>query len=490
MDLMFTGVMLDAGRCLEKHHYYRHAIDFAAQRGLNTLLWHFADDQGCAMRFDSIPDIESPHAFTKTEMRSLVAFARSRGVNLIPELATLGHTAYLTRLPRYRHLAESDQMFSCICPVAPETRPLLTALLEETCDVFDSPVIHAGLDESNFGHHPLTAEAIRIKGRTDIFAEHILFVHDVLTRRGRQMWMWADGLLHDQALADQLPRDIVQCNWRYRPEEPLDTTQGLIDRGYDVVLCSASISSQQMLFPGEQFALPNLRSLHQHETLKPAGRLINGRGRVIGRINTVWTPVRYIADSLWLGLDLAFAVMRDGSLADLDARINAFGLEFYGLTDVVDWNHACQIVLQQSPLRDEWLAAITMQPTDTERFRDTAMQWKIAAEKLSDISSKVKHHRREFDAFLLLVQLAELAYSLSSTVEQMTAEEASHAAEQWQAMITRVDQQWDIERFSDDPRKYAAPIAHYEGDHLIPMMSRGLDRLTARAEAMESVDVR
>jgi hypothetical protein len=478
--------MLDAGRCLERRSYYSRAIDFAADRGLTKLLWHFTDDQGCAMEFASVPGIASPNAFSQTEMRELVAYGRERGIELIPELASLGHTAYLTRLPRYRHLAESDQMFSSLCPVAPETRPLIASLLEETCDVFDTSIVHAGLDEANFGHHPLSAKALENQTKTDLFAEHVEFIHDLLKRRGKRMWMWADGLLHDPALAERLPRDIVQCNWRYRPHEPVETTQSLLDRGYDVVLCSASISSQQMLFPGQRFALPNIRSLRAHESLISA----NGQGRIVGRINTIWTPVRYIAQSLWLGLDLAFALMRDGPQVDMTGRIEDFGSNFYGLREVADWREACEIVLRQSPKRDEWLSTITMQPLNEiilGQIRAAQPQWFRACKLLDAVRTQVTRHNEEFEAFGLMVRLASLAYTLSSNAAGLSPAEASLAAEQWQEMIQSIEAQWDAERYADDPRKYAAPIDHYAGDHLIPMMKRGLAQLRARSSTGKMV---
>ena len=325
--------------------------------------------------------------------------------------------------------------------------------------------------------------------RRTFFAEHVMFVHELLQKRGRQMWMWADGLLHDADLAEQLPRDIVQCNWRYRPQEPTETTQQLLDCGYDVVLCSAAISSQQTLFPGEQFSLPNIRSLRAHESLSAA----NARGRVIGRISTVWTPVRYIAESLWLGMDLVIALMNGPREVDLQSRIAEFGSDFYGLSHLQDWVRACAIVLKLSPLRDEWLAALTMHSSDPRcmtQIRSAAPQWAEAERLLQGIRSSVRNHEREFDAFLLMVTLANTAYSLSSRAGQMSADEASQAAERWQTMIAAIDAQWDVERFADDPRKYAAPIHHYAGDHLIPMMKQGLQRLLSRAESTEPAGVR
>lgn len=132
------------------------------------------------MEFDCVPGIASPNAYSKAEMRELIAHAKQRGVEIIPELASLGQCVYLTRLPQYQHLNETDEVFTGMCPVAPETRPLLKALIEETATVFDGPNVHVGLDEANIGQHPLTKLAPRTRTKGDLFSNHINFIHGVV----------------------------------------------------------------------------------------------------------------------------------------------------------------------------------------------------------------------------------------------------------------------------------------------------------------------
>lgn len=483
MAQQIRGVLFDLARGLERRPYYRQAIDFLAGRGVNTVLWHFTDDQGCGMDFAAVPGLASPHAYSPGEMRDLVVYARDRGIELVPEVASLGHTVYLTRLPRYRHLAESDgEMFSSLCPVAPEARPVLRALIEEAATVFDGPNFHVGLDETNFGRHPLSAAALRTRTRTEIFADHIGFIHGVVTGLGRRMWMWADGLLHDPDLAARLPRDIVMCNWKYRPEEPTDSTRALLDRGFDVVLCSASISSQQQLFPGERFALRNVRSLHRHAALRSTAP---GGGRVLGHVNTVWTPVRFMAGSLWLGLDLALALMREPAGVDLAGRMADFGRGFHGLVDVSPWVEACRIVVRCSPCREEWLAVLNLSPAVDAATADAiaaaAPQWASAHALLGDVAAAVRCHETEFRTFALMVELAAHAYGVAAGLADLDAAGARAATAGTRRLLAAVDATWDRERFADDPRKYAASIDHFDGDHLIPMIRLGLDRLEALA---------
>src|SRR5580698_10624759 len=59
------GVMVDAARVPETLDYYRRVIEFCADWQLNTIHFRLADDQGSALRFNSVPNLFTHnHAFT------------------------------------------------------------------------------------------------------------------------------------------------------------------------------------------------------------------------------------------------------------------------------------------------------------------------------------------------------------------------------------------------------------------------------------------
>lgn len=474
--------MLDSARCLERRSYYRALIDFAAERGLNTVLWHFTDDQGCTLEFDSVPGIASPHAYDRFEMKRLIRYARQRGVDLVPELASLGHSLYITRLPQYQHLNESKTIFTGICPVSDETRQVVRALIEETASVFESEHFHVGLDEANFGEHPLTAEALKTRTRGEIFADHINFVHGVVRGVGRRMWMWGDGVLHDPEVARRLPRDIVMCNWQYRPQVPHDTTQQLLDDGFDVVLCPALISHDQTLFSGEEFALPNVRCMKGHEH-------VTGKGRVLGSVATVWTGVRFMAESLWPAMHLAAVVMREGADVDACAALGEFARDFYGLGeggDAAAWAQSCARVMRLSPRRAEWLAVGKgRQPEGmpVEQLEAKAAAWSSVATDLRRLTPAVRRNGRSYRTFRLMVEVAAHWYGQAarlnsvhpaspSTLERLYLKSAG--------LLRRVEAVWDQERFADDPKKQAPAVEFFRDDHLILLLKQGLDEVRNR----------
>ena len=62
------GLMLDAARLVESPDYYRRFLDFCADWGINAVIFRLTDDQGCALRFRSHPELVThPNALTPEE---------------------------------------------------------------------------------------------------------------------------------------------------------------------------------------------------------------------------------------------------------------------------------------------------------------------------------------------------------------------------------------------------------------------------------------
>jgi len=478
--MLLRGFLLDSARGLERQSYYRRVIDFAAERGMNAILWHFTDDQGCSLNFESVPGIGSPNAFSKAEMVRLIQYAADHGIDLIPELATLGHSRYITRLPAYRDLNENKALFSGICPVAQRTRKVLKSLIEETAEIFPSQRLHVGLDEVNFGGHHLTREALLSRTRGEIFADHVNFVRDVVKGCGRQMWMWADGVLHEPQVARLIPRDVVMCDWQYRPQVPPDSMQYLLNEGFDVLLFSALISHDQTLFPGNDFALPNLRVMRRYETLQ-------GKGRILGNMTTVWTPVRYIADSLWLGLHLAAAVMRDGAEVDFQTCISDFAAGFYGIDDSAGWTAICERLLRLIPRREEWLAVAKLETQnppqnslDASDLSHKAEQWNQITSQIRQYTRQVRNNRREYRAFQLMTDVVAHSYDVAhqiSAPKLLSRDAIEKLKKRGQRLLQRVEAVWDHERHPNDPAKYAPIVEFFRDDHLILILRSRLTKL-------------
>lgn len=463
--VVMQGFMLDSARCLESRDYYRRFIRFAAEQGANTILWHFSDDQGCSLRLDSLPDAASPNAYTKAEIRELITYARDLGIELIPELASLGHTRFITRLPQYADLAEDEGFYSSICPCDPRTPKLLARLLAEVLEIFDAPLVHIGGDEVNIGHHPLTKRQLENRTTGELFAEHMVRLHEQVSAAGKRTMMWADQLLSDPTIAPLLPKDILMCNWQYQPGACSSTTKRLLDWGFEVVVCPALISHNQPIYPAESFAYPNVRAMAEHRTLSP---------RVIGMLTTIWTPTRFIADALWPAVHYAAAVMRDGPAVDPRANLADFGRTFYGLEPTDAWLDAMLRLQQSVPKRDAWAAVAQLSPTLTRTstaLRETASLFQSILANLLEARDSVQTNLHSYNRLLLLVEV--LAHAWERAAAWQSGKLSPKQLQQSRCLMRRLSQAWDADRFADDPRKHDCSQLYDVADHLLLLLAEG-----------------
>ena len=192
------GLMVDAGRVPETMAYYRRVIEFCSDWELNTLHFRLTDDQGSAMHFTSVPDLVTHgNAFTPEELKSLVEYGQSHGVELIPEVESFGHTGYITRSPAYAHLSDRDATggdteFNGIIPVNPETLTLFGKLYREVAAIFPSTYLHGGCDEVNWGGSLLSRKALQVKGRARVWAEYLNSLNEISAGLGKQLIVWGD----------------------------------------------------------------------------------------------------------------------------------------------------------------------------------------------------------------------------------------------------------------------------------------------------------
>lgn len=172
----------------------------------------------------------------KDEVRSLVAWARSHFLDVIPEVPTLTHTYYL--LTRHRELAEIQdaEWPDTYCPSDPGSYALAFDVLDELLDVIQPRLVHIGHDEWRMPVN--VCPRCRGKDYRLLFAEDVRKIVEHLRERGVGAAMWGDhlletvrqrgtrvwrrpdgtfyrvpGALTPQQVRDLIPKDILVFNW-------------------------------------------------------------------------------------------------------------------------------------------------------------------------------------------------------------------------------------------------------------------------------------
>ena len=221
--LTYRGLQLDLARQTESREYIKSFIDFAAEHHFTTvgvyLEWKIRTEV-----FDVGED-----GYTPELLRELDDYAFSKNILLIPGISALGHCEMLLKDPRYQHLAELKPgdvdrwgfkvSFSrCLCPSHPGTRELLEKYLTACAGIFrHTPAFKIGLDEAwEVGYCDrckATMKSYEDEGR--IYAEHVIFIHDVLKKLGKTMMMSDDRIDFYPGILNKLPRDIIFSAWLY-----------------------------------------------------------------------------------------------------------------------------------------------------------------------------------------------------------------------------------------------------------------------------------
>ena len=126
-------------------------------------------------------------------MKELIAFCRSRYMEIIPEMPTLSHCDYLmTRHPELSERPEDPYPDTC-CPSNPAYYELIFDLFDEVIDLFQPARINIGHDE----YYTIgLCEECRKKSAPDIYADDIRKIADHLRAKGVATLLWGEKLLN------------------------------------------------------------------------------------------------------------------------------------------------------------------------------------------------------------------------------------------------------------------------------------------------------
>jgi hexosaminidase len=169
----WRGLMLDSARHFQSPAFIRSMIDWMAWHKLNVLHWHLTDDQGWRLQIRRYPRLTSVGAwridpngdryggfYTQDEVRSIVRFAATRHVQIVPEIDIPGHAtaalaaypelgdASLTRGTAALSVSSGWGVLSHLFNSDPHTLGFLENVFAEVIELFPSPVIHIGGDEA------------------------------------------------------------------------------------------------------------------------------------------------------------------------------------------------------------------------------------------------------------------------------------------------------------------------------------------------------
>ncbi|MGZ8665914.1 MAG: family 20 glycosylhydrolase [Solirubrobacterales bacterium] len=224
------GLMIDLGRRRYGTDWIRREIRQLSYLKLNLLHLHLTDDQRWGIESDRHPELTSPGALSKSQIRSLLAFARRRHVTVVPEIDMPGHLgALLAQHPglALRKPGEPGGTAATRLDVTDHSAlRFARSVIAEYLPLFRGRYWHLGADEylpdSELDAYPqLAAYAQQRYGAGATAKDAVLgFVNAIdrfVSARGRVLRVWSDELGDGQAV--EVNPDVVVEWWT--PASPL-----------------------------------------------------------------------------------------------------------------------------------------------------------------------------------------------------------------------------------------------------------------------------
>ncbi|HEY3626199.1 MAG TPA: family 20 glycosylhydrolase [Terracidiphilus sp.] len=222
----WRGFMIDVSRHFEPVAEIERTLDGMAVSKLNVFHWHLSDDQGFraeSKKFPRFTEVASSGQFyTQEQMRDVVAYARARGIRVVPEFDMPGHTSsWILAYPEYgagEDIKELPKVFGIpraeLDPSNEKTYKFIDAFVGEMAEIFPDEYFHIGGDETKgqgWLENPRIAEFMRKKGfktPAELQAYFNQRLLPILTKHHKKMVGW------DEILNPALPKDIMIQSWR------------------------------------------------------------------------------------------------------------------------------------------------------------------------------------------------------------------------------------------------------------------------------------
>lgn len=232
-------------------------MEFKSHPEINEAYLH-AVEQANAGIWPPVPHsgVAGGKVLKQKEVADLVAFTKSFGIDVIPEVQSLGHVQYLTMA--YPEIAEIEEdvqaeteidtrnederpkkfYHHCYCPSNPRSYEILFDVLDEILEVVKpQKYVHMGHDEVyEIGVCPVCKNT----PPEQLLAGDINRIHDYLAQKGLTMMMWADMLqpvtkYKAWGAIDLIPKDIIMLDFIWYFHMTKDIEDNLLDKGFKVM---------------------------------------------------------------------------------------------------------------------------------------------------------------------------------------------------------------------------------------------------------------
>ncbi|MDO5017164.1 MAG: family 20 glycosylhydrolase [Porphyromonas sp.] len=314
----YRGMHLDPCRHFLSVDETKKFIDLISMLKINKLHWHLTEDQGWRIESKVYPELTEvgskriegdgstygPYFYTREEIKDIVAYAKQRYVEVIPEIEFPGHNvAVLTAYPELGCWGEefpyevrniwgiSDEV---LCAGNDKVFEFAKNILDEIIPLFDSEYIHIGGDEAPkriWEQCPKCQARIKAEGLKDEYELQSYFIHkieEIVLSHGKKMIGW------EEILEGGLAPTAIVMSWT--GEKGGITSANM---GHDVIMCPSSEGLYLDHYQGDRYiepqAIGGYSTLDKVYRYNPIPEAIDAdkRHHVLGVQGNLWSEYFY-----------------------------------------------------------------------------------------------------------------------------------------------------------------------------------------------------
>lgn len=316
----YRGVHLDCSRHFFTIAEIKRFIDQIAKLKFNRFHWHLTDDQGWRIEIKKYPELTAIGAwrdstlighfskqpieyerkkyggfYTQEEAKDLVNYAKTRGIEIIPEIEMPGHAR--AALAAYPELSCTEKqlpvvgtwgVFDDVFCSQEKTRSFLKDVLDEVIAIFPSQVIHIGGDECPKINWEKCPKCNAVMNENNLHSGHELqsfFIRDIekhVNSKGRTIIGW------DEILEGGLAPNAQVMSW-----QGVEGGIAAAKQKHQVVMTPTSycyFDYYQSGHPSEPLAIGGYLPLEKVYQFDPVNRLEDEYKRyILGGQANLWT---------------------------------------------------------------------------------------------------------------------------------------------------------------------------------------------------------
>lgn len=288
----WRGAMVDSARHFQPKEFIKKFIDLMSVHKLNRMHWHLVDSEGWRLEIKKYPKLtevcqsfpaeypsEDPtnktrparymyghfHGggfYTQEDVREIVAYAKERHVEIMPEIEFPGHAmAMFTAYPEFSVTGKVPTVRSNISPdlinINEKSLNFLRDILDETMALFPYEMIHFGGDEAPKGQWKNSAyiqermKELGLKDEEQLQAWLFNQMAQHIAKKGRRPAGWEE-IMHGENM-EHLTKKAVIMPW-------LSRNNGIksANHGYGVIHTGVGpfyLDSWQTSSPADNWAL-------------------------------------------------------------------------------------------------------------------------------------------------------------------------------------------------------------------------------------------